>query len=271
MKKININEVQQIEIEMIRVVNKIFQKNNIVYYMSCGSCLGAIRHNGPIPWDADMDIIIPINLFDKAINCLENELPNQFRIHDYNHDKNYYHVFPRMALKNTNSDFLHIDIFPLIGMPDDEDEQIKYCKKIKKVGRTICNRFFRKYIAYPNFIKNCIGKFIEITCSPLSTKKLFARYDNLIRKYDYCNAKYVAENPLPYGIRSIIYKSIFDTPKYVEYDKIKVPVPQNYDYYLTTYYEKYLEYPSQKEIDDGLNFTMFINDKDYDNMKKIIK
>lgn len=270
MKEINIKEMQKIETEMLKSIDKIFKENKITYYMSCGSCLGAVRHNGPIPWDTDMDISVPVNLLDKAVACLKKSLPTQFRVHDYDSDHNYLLVFPRIALKNTSSDFLHIDIFPLIGIPDNDIEQIKFYKKVNQAKKTYKRKNFRRYIAHPNIIKNIIGKLIEIFCSPFSTKKVISNYNKLIRTYDYDKAKYVSETPFPYEMKSIFYKNVFGKAVYFKYDEIQVPIPEKYEYYLTKYYDEYLEYPSKEEINRGLNYTIMIADSDYDAIKQQI-
>ena len=74
----DIKEIQLCILEMIKDLNDFFDKNNIVYYLGGGSALGAIRHQGFIPWDEDMDINMPrknceklVELFkiNKEINC----------------------------------------------------------------------------------------------------------------------------------------------------------------------------------------------------------
>ena len=82
MAKINITQIQKIENEMLRETIKILGRNGITFYMCCGSVLGTVRHGGPIPWDTDMDILIPFNMLEKARNCLESELSDRFCLDD---------------------------------------------------------------------------------------------------------------------------------------------------------------------------------------------
>ena len=59
--KITIEQIQIIEKEMLKETLDILKRNGVTFYMCCGSVLGAVRHKGPIPWDTDMDILIPLS------------------------------------------------------------------------------------------------------------------------------------------------------------------------------------------------------------------
>ena len=74
---IDIKEIQSLETEMLSHVNRICKKHNITYYMHAGTALGAIRHKGPIPWDDDVDIIVPINEIDFFVDIMRKELPDK--------------------------------------------------------------------------------------------------------------------------------------------------------------------------------------------------
>ena len=56
METLSIKEIQQYQLELMTLVDNVCRKNNIHYYLISGSCLGAIRHKGFIPWDDDIDI-----------------------------------------------------------------------------------------------------------------------------------------------------------------------------------------------------------------------
>ena len=65
---------------MLSVVNDICINNNIRYYLRAGSLLGAIRHNGPIPWDTDIDIEVPINQYDLFYETMKENLPDHLKV-----------------------------------------------------------------------------------------------------------------------------------------------------------------------------------------------
>ena len=51
--------MQSVLFEIICDIDDFCTENNIRYYLSGGSCIGAVRHNGFIPWDDDVDIMMP--------------------------------------------------------------------------------------------------------------------------------------------------------------------------------------------------------------------
>ena len=269
---ITIQQIQMIENEMLKETLKILERNNIEFYMCCGSVLGAIRHKGPIPWDTDMDILIPLPQLKKARECLERELSNRFCIDDLYNNKNYKNFFPRVAMLHTSSDTLHIDLFPIMGLPDDKQEQLRICKEIKKRQHVMIKlKHMRNNISHPNKIKNVIAILIEIFCSPYSKKKLTNQFYSFISKYDYYNATYVMNACGHYGEKNIFKKQVFGIPKKVDYCDFQVPIPEQWNYYLERYYNNYMKLPSKEEREFWTNFTLDIDEKDYCLVEDIIK
>ena len=272
MATINIKQIQLIENEMLKETIAILGRNQIPFYMCCGSVLGAIRHKSAIPWDTDMDILIPLPLLEKARNCLERELSSRFCIDDLRNNRGYKNFFPRIALPHSSSDTLHIDLFPIMGLPDDEHEQLKICREIERRQHVFIKlKHFRSNISHPTKVKNIIGRMIEIFCSPYSKKRLAKQYDKLISKYDYESATYVMNACGHYGAKNIFEKSVLGTPVMVPYCDFEVPIPEQWDFYLRRYYKEYMQYPPEEERNFWLGFTLEIDDRDYAVIEEFLK
>ena len=87
MKKINIVEQKKIMVEILAYFDKVCRQNNINYSLIGGSLIGAIRHQGIIPWDDDIDVILSRDKYLKIIEILEKDDDARFKILTKNNTK----------------------------------------------------------------------------------------------------------------------------------------------------------------------------------------
>lgn len=113
-------------LEILREFDRICIKHNIQYFLSGGTCLGAIRHGGFIPWDDDIDIDVWHTDYKKLKSILQRELPNWIKVQTPETDQGYYHFYMRLVDINSHLEYqdnfvrrkmkftgLFIDILPL--------------------------------------------------------------------------------------------------------------------------------------------------------------
>ncbi|MBD5329691.1 MAG: LicD family protein [Bacteroides sp.] len=112
-------------LEMLKYIDKICKENNIKYWLSSGTCLGAVRHHGFIPWDDDVDIELLEDDYNKLIKILRDNETEEFVIQSSQDDPNYIFDFAKLRDKKTqvkesfglDSLYIHqglfIDIFKL--------------------------------------------------------------------------------------------------------------------------------------------------------------
>lgn len=249
---IDIKEILSLETEMLSYVDKICEKHNITYYMHAGTALGAIRHNGPIPWDDDVDIIVPIDEIDFFVDIMRKELPDKYIV--YSKEDNPYNkiLFPRICMRNNNPLVAYIDVFPLVGLPNDGKKQIKF----SKLSDTLNMLYSFKYRKISQ-VKNPVKRFLEYIFVFFLRLIPFAFWQNIfdrhIRKYDYKKAVYVMNPCGMKGTKNIIEKSVYGSPVRVEYSGMQLPIAEQYEKYLTHYYGDYKMYPSDEIIEKGLN------------------
>lgn len=88
-KKITVRMLQNKLLEMMKDIDKICQKNDINYFLAGGSCLGAVRHHGFIPWDDDMDIAIDRKDWKRFVDVMKKDLGKDFYFDSFDIDKKY--------------------------------------------------------------------------------------------------------------------------------------------------------------------------------------
>lgn len=104
-------------------IDNVCTQHNLKYYLIGGSLLGAVRHNGFIPWDDDLDIIMPREDFEKLVEIYQTSNDSDFYLRWITTESNYWQLFAKVCKKNTvfKEDSLDetvpsgifVDIFPV--------------------------------------------------------------------------------------------------------------------------------------------------------------
>ena len=124
------------QLEVLVQIDQICERNNIEYFASSGTLLGAIRHGGYIPWDDDLDIEMKRLDYERFLKIAEKELPQGYGIINPAKDSDWNNPFSRVVntskipLKNERLQEFHgfpwqagIDIFPLDYLPINKSEE----------------------------------------------------------------------------------------------------------------------------------------------------
>ena len=123
----NLRKLQLMELDILKQVTETCNRYGLRYYLLGGTFLGAVRHQGFIPWDDDIDIGMPRADFEKFCKLAEKELAAPLGFISYKNNKEHIYFHPRVY--NFNSRVIDrsgveekethawIDVFPLDGMP----------------------------------------------------------------------------------------------------------------------------------------------------------
>lgn len=246
-RKLTIEEQQKISYSILCDVADFCEAHSIKYYLACGTLLGAIRHEGFIPWDDDVDIFMPRPDYNRFISEYNNK---QYKVLTPSKGMFYYtKVFDPKTIKQERSiDYtkyepigIDIDIFPLDGMINDEEELKTILKKVERLEA------FLRLSNQPIFYKKGIRKaFNRVFARIMGSKRIIKMIENISQKYDYNKSEYVCRiRNSANGFTGILHKKDFDEPILKRFEDREFYVPKNYDKLLTNFYGDYMKLPPE--------------------------
>lgn len=260
MKEITIQKSQNIAIDILKKVADICDTYKLTYSLFYGTLIGAIRHNGYIPWDDDIDIIMPRPDFDKLIQLIKD---NRSLIGDLqlftSENSNYPYMIarvsdPRFMIKVDNeADYgmgVFIDIYPFDGMGKTKRE----ARKIGFKGDLLSSMCFQATrnsfkIAHTTEIKKKFLKYpVYIISKILGVNFLKRQLINLSRQYSYNDSNFVGcVTWLSGGEKDIFKKEWLGEFKLHRFDKYEFYIPVKYDEILKHIYGDYMKLPPKNE------------------------
>lgn len=240
MKEITLEERRQIQLHMLMEIDDFCRKHNIRYSLAYGTLIGAIRHKGFIPWDDDVDIMMPLpdmlkfkELFRSKTMCYC----------DVDTDSDYQYAFSRIANTQTyNKDGLIsktygicIDLYPVLGLPD----SIKGIKQFFKNADLELNRRLR-IIRF----RSRMLRFLPIK-SILGFNKAMRRYRDFLFQYPYDKTRYFFTNGGELEMRNVYDFDLFEDMVEVSFEGHNFLSVAHYDEYLRQFYGDYMQLPPE--------------------------
>ena len=253
MKRIDDNEIKSICIDLLEQFNKLCEENNLAYSIAYGTMLGEVRHGGFIPWDNDIDVIMPRDDYERLVSLRYRE--GKYEIKNYRYSSDYYYSFCKMIDKSTilieenraeHDMGVFIDIFP-VDLVSGEDNNYKGVEIVQKINKAICDscgssnekKYSKTYIKWiiKRIIKTLFGRKILIRLVDTMCQKTTNRNKGKSR-IRFTNLVYGV-----YGQKDIFPYSLWDSIVTVDFDGIKCKMIKNYDYILSSLYGNYMELP----------------------------
>lgn len=268
MRELTIDEIKEIQLNMLIDFAAFCDRNNITYYLAGGTLLGAVRHQGFIPWDDDIDLMMPRKDFDRAISKYNH---NFYKLNYVTNNEEHYEQIAKLcdtrtylfndSYRNTeiNSiNFVAIDICPIDGLPNNVVKQkalffvvgiLNAIHSATVLSIKPTKRYQDSHAGLLNWklhLRN-IAKYIMIGIFGRTKPQYWVKVLNeIVTKEDFYNHNYVA------ALVSCIHESkekmpshIYEPKKLLEFEGHKFWGLADNDYYLSHLYGDYMKLPSE--------------------------
>lgn len=243
--------LQQCELEILKLFDKICEENGLHYFAIYGTLLGAVRHKGIIPWDDDIDIGIPREDYTKFCELMKDHCPEGYEFLNGEINPNYPFMtarlmkngteFRMLSMKNCKCNLgVFLDIFPFDNLPDDDEERNKMFKKCwfwEKIN-------VLRNTPFPNINYRGVKRALAYTVCAIGSVcvKVFPK-TYLQNKTYKLRTKYMNEKTgyIGYPFGFALKLKAFPTDKIyplikLPYEDFEVPCPADPDYVLKIYY-----------------------------------
>lgn len=284
----DLKEIQKRLTVMLAVFDEYCKKHNLKYFAWGGTMLGAIRHHGFIPWDDDIDVMMPRPDYNRLMALTLTGFVDGYRIIGPHNQHNMQLAYMKMEDMNStivdnilaidHPSGIFIDIMPIDGVPSDanqaEDVFMQYKKYLKGAVSSSVPYTFRnvisndkniKHISLLSYVKSLIYRRFY------SSQYFYNKCDKLAASYDYDLSEYVRIYSSPHFSKHKMSRAWFDDTMDVVFENITIKCPAAYDKILTLLYKNYMELPPVEKRTTDHHFYFLDLERRYttDEIKKM--
>ncbi len=265
-KPIDAQELRTIQLSILKRFHNFCDENNIKYFLSSGSLLGAVRHKGFIPWDDDIDVSLLRSEYNKLIKIYEKKPIKGLSLISEKNNENS--PFPLIKLSDDSTELyehsypyfkygVYIDIFPIDPMPTGRLSKLKFkiLDLICKLGPWFMTAKEKKLKDYKQTKYMLWGTFFKYSLFFLK-KNFFLRIYSKIADNMKQDTEFYSHTVCSVGYKKLP-KSLFESQETVEFEGERYKTFYNYRKYLEIIYGDYMTPPPPEKRISHHNFTAF--------------
>lgn len=251
MKEIPFDESKKIMVKTLESIDKCCRENNLKYSLCWGTMIGAIRHRGFIPWDDDIDIMMPRDDYNRFLEVYND---SRYGVYTPKVNENCIQIITKVFDKNTIAYYYNhpkglfgvwVSIFPYDNAPDcnlkEWEKKRTFWINLYHIKTT---RFFTT-----NSLRKRFGKIaLKLLVLPFSSFWLYEKLEKCLMAYNNQQTKNICIWP------GIIYSQFIYFPKEwldecmdTDFEFIKARIIKRYDEYLKFRYGDYMKLPPESE------------------------
>lgn len=253
-KLLSTREIKQIELEILLSFDQFCKEHNLYYTLAGGTLLGAIRHNGFIPWDDDIDVMMPREDYMRFVELTKHiSIEENLGILTYENEE-YNYPFLKVYRKNTvakmidnmTSHGIWIDVFPLDTLPSNLDEVKKFFKRTRALRALIISSTTN--IAACKIDVKIVAKLALMGLTKVVGSKNICKFsDKYAQKYNIKQTGYIGGALWGYGCGERMPICEYMKSVDVNFEGFYFPAPSCWEMYLKGLYGDYMKLPPEEK------------------------
>ena len=272
MKKLSEREVQLGELEILKKLDKICREQGLKYFLSFGTLIGAVRHQGFIPWDDDVDVMMPRLDYEKLLRYVaENQdAIAPLKLMNWRTDRKYIYPISRLCDTRYYVEYegtvdyglgLFVDIYPFDGCGDTPEEVRAIADENRLLTQLTFQAGMKKFQKSGQSGWRTPVKFLGYCYAKLMGPRHFIRkLEQNGQKRSYSQSKYVncvIWDTVDYGYP----RELFETTVYLPFEDASFAAPGGYDEALRICYGDYMQLPPEEDRVGHHYYTAYLKEE----------
>ena len=250
-------EIQSKLLDMLVWFDGYCRAHGLRYYALGGTLLGAVRHQGFIPWDDDVDVGMPRKDYEKLAELMGSGIHDGYVLEtEYSEDPKYCYTFSKLydtsttLIENVSTGLkrgLFLDVFPLDGLGNGPEPDMKRFHKIKNLNGFYIARVTRIRKGR-SFLKNAATVAVKaIPGFILDNRKLRIRISRMCKKYDFDASDWAGSMLEDLWDNGIVPRSFFGTPADYPFEGHTILGAERADEFLTALFGDWRQLPPEEK------------------------
>lgn len=264
---LTLDELKQIELDILKQFHTFCEAHNLRYTLTYGTLLGAVRHKGFIPWDDDIDVMMPRPDYEKFVSLTLNGFGDHVKTVCHQNDAKYPYPFAKVIDTNTrlvetlvapgSSLGVYIDIFPIDGTIDPNDPA--YASYEKQINRNwMLVQMASMKLTKGKSLARTIVKYLTVPFARLIGPRYFVKKQTkLLSSYPYDTSKLVHLSAIAGLNCTAMPHEVYEERILAPFESEMVYIPAQYDLFLRTVYGDYMTPPPKEKQVTQHTFTAY--------------